>query len=219
MKTSLLFVCGFALMGILLVSPASASMCDGADNVYCNGAGINGQVDAWSINFGSLVSNSFTVGSGPIGGVDFGVWLLPGDAVTSIDWYLGTSAFGSDVASGAGAAVGLGPVDECGGFSCDFGANQYGYDIQSLEFSFGRGINLAGGTYWITLLNAVSATSNPVYWDENGGSSLAFQSGIGSVPSEAFAIDTVPEPGTLALLGGSGLLFLAGALRRKLLNR
>ena len=177
MKTSLLFVCGFALMGILLVSPASASMCDGADNVYCNGAGINGQVDAWSINFGSLVSNSFTVGSGPIGGVDFGVWLLPGDAVTSIDWYLGTSAFGSDVASGAGAAVGLGPVD------------------------------------------AVSATSNPVYWDENGGSSLAFQSGIGSVPSEAFAIDTVPEPGTLALLGGSGLLFLAGALRRKLLNR
>lgn len=225
MKTSLLFLSVFALMGILLVSPASAgvmgTMCSGADNVYCNQKGINGNSDGWTINYGFSVTDSFTVGAGTITGADFGVWLNPGDSVTQVDWAIGSVAYGTDLGSGT-AAVSQGPADECGGGSCDLGLNSYGYDVQSLEFSFGSGISLGGGTYWITLLNAKAPSGDPIYWDENSGPSSAAENSVGTIPSEAFAIDGqtgVPEPGTLAFLGGSGLLLLGGALRRKLLNR
>jgi hypothetical protein len=229
MKTSLLFLSVFALMGILLVSPASAgivgTMCSGADNVYCNGTGINGGVDAWTINFGYVVSDSFTVGAGTITGADFGVWLYANDVMQTVDWSVTSAANGGTVfGSGTGTSVTLGPADECGGGSClDTTSNPYGYWLASQEFSFGpSGITLGGGTYWLNLQNAVVPTGDPVYWDENSGPSLAAESAIGSIPSEAFAIDGgtgTPEPGTLAFLGGSGLLLLGGALRRKLLNR
>jgi hypothetical protein len=226
MKTSLLFLSVFALMGILVVSPASAgtmgTMCSGADNVYCNGTGINGNVDAWTINFGYVVSDSFTVGAGTVTGADFGVWLFPGDTVTGIGWSVTSAANGGTVYGSGTAAPVLGPADECGGGSCDLLLNNYGYDIQSLEFSFPGGINLAGGTYWLNLQNAAVPSGDPVYWDENSGPSSAAESAVGSIASEAFAIDGgtgTPEPGTLAFLGGAGLLLLGGALRRKLLNR
>jgi hypothetical protein len=164
--------------------------------------------------------DSFAVPGGTVTGADFGVWPFPGDQVKRVDWYISTAADfcgASTIASGT-SAVGFGPVDECGSGSCDLGPNQYGFDIQSLEFSFGsRCVNLADGTYYLTLQNGVTELGNPLYLDENDGPSLAYNNAIGSLPSEALAIDggngIVPEPGTL-VLGGSGLLLLVGALRR-----
>ena len=48
--------------------------------VYSNGA-INGTTDAWTINFGFVVSDSFTTGGGIVNGLAFGAWLFPGDVL------------------------------------------------------------------------------------------------------------------------------------------
>jgi PEP-CTERM motif len=85
----------------------------------------------------------------------------------------------------------------------------------------------------VTLSNACSTSgcsvSNPIYWDENSGPSTAYENTLGSIPSEAFTITTcsgcvcdakgpdcgqTPEPGTTTLLFGSGIVALAGVLRR-----
>jgi len=100
--------------------------------------------------------------------------------------------------------------------------NQFGFTTETDGFALGGGVLLsAGGTYWFTLQNAAAPSGDPIYWDENSGGSSAFENSVGSIPSESFAMygsgggGGAPEPGTL-VLGGSGLLLLAGALRRKL---
>ena len=84
-----------------------------------------------------------------------------------------------------------------------------------------------GVTYWLNLQNAVISSGDPVFWDENSGKgctsngcpSSASESAVGTIPSEAFTINpgsgTVPEPSSIMLFG-SGILGLAGLLRRKL---
>ena len=71
------------------------------------------------------------------------------------------------------------------------------------------------------LANAVVSTGDPVFWDENSGPSQASESSVGTIPSEAFTINTsggeggtTPEPSSIMLFG-SGILGLAGVLRRK----
>src|SRR5664279_3936577 len=57
-----------------------------------------------------------------------------------------------------------------------------------------------------------------IYWDENSGPSTAYENTLGSIPSEAFTLyasGTTPEPSSIMLFG-SGILGLAGALRRRL---
>ena len=80
-----------------------------------------------------------------------------------------------------------------------------------------------GDTYWLNLANASVASGDQVFWDENGGPSQASESSVGTIPSEAFTINTsgccggsTPEPSNIMLFG-SGTLGLGGVLRRKLL--
>jgi hypothetical protein len=68
---------------------------------------------------------------------------------------------------------------------------------------------------------------DPIFWDENSGPSQASENSVGTIPSEAFTIlagepvsttsttGTTPEP-TSVMLWGSGVLAMAGAIRRKL---
>src|SRR5271165_6464290 len=51
--------------------------------IYENGP-VNGTVDAWTINFGFVVSDTFT--GGTVNGFDIWVWEFPGDVMTSVDW-------------------------------------------------------------------------------------------------------------------------------------
>lgn len=192
----------------LFVIPATAQ-----SYIYDNGP-INGTVDAWTINFGYAVTDSFIMPTAQtITGFQFGVWAYPGDTPLSVDFSIGTSPF-----SGTPETVAL--------TSTYLYTNQYGYDID-LETAYVN-IPLSAGTYWLTLQNAVTTQGNPLYWDENSGPSLAQESSLGTIPSESFQIlgpcdlgghnqscGPTPEPGTIALFG-SGVLGLAALLRRKI---
>ena len=63
--------------------------------IYENGP-VNGNVDAWTINFGYVVGDTFTVpsGGGTVDSLSFATWLFPGDVVTSVDVSITSQPFG-----------------------------------------------------------------------------------------------------------------------------
>ena len=197
---------------LLVAAPAMA------DTLYDNGP-INGTTDAWTINFGFSVTNSFTCGSQDCSVEDFhiGVWLTQGDTLSSVEMQLGFTSFGNQYTDQVLNATG----------QTNLFVNAYGFQVAIVDFSL-TNIDVPNGTNWITLQNAVTPGFNPVYWDENSGPSSAFENMFGSIPSEAFTITgsatgcggrpdcgETPEPSSILLLG-SGILGLAGVLRRKL---
>src|SRR5664280_531548 len=200
---SLLTVC--CLM--LAVAPAMA------DTLYSNGP-YNGTTDAWTINFGFSVSDSFImVPNSTITGLDFVYWdASTTDILTTVDMSIGSTSFGNDIFSGT----------LTGGTNTFLGTNQYGYSLEHVSLT----IQTTGGRSmaYATLSNACTTSgcsiSNPIYWDENSGPSTAYENTLGSIPSESFTIEgtpssTTPEPSSIMLFG-SGILGLAGILRRKL---
>jgi len=202
----------------LAAVPASADLAPGYDN-----GPINGTTDAWTINFGYVVSNTFT-GISYAEFLQFGVWEYPGDTMTSVDWSI-TSAENGGTVYGHGTASGEYLKDEF------ISTNQYGYNIDQI-YVWATNVRLdPAQTYWLNLQNAVVASGDPVFWDENSGAhcggtgggancpSMASGIAVGTIPSEAFTINSgghpTPEPSSI-LLFGSGILGLAGLLRRKL---
>ena len=194
---------------LLFVAMATSSAF--ADTLYDNGP-INGTTDAWTINFGFVVSDTFIIGSGgsTVPGLSFGAWLFPGDVLQSAEVSITSDEFG-----------GTTYFDQVVNFtqsSCS--GNQYGYNVCVETGSF-NGPFLNGGTYWLNLQNAVVNTGDPVYWDENSGPSRASENSVGTIPSEAFSLiccgppPTVPEPGSI-LLFGTGVLGVASLLRLKM---
>ena len=194
-------------------------------DLYDNGP-INGNTDAWTINFGYALADTFTLlNNSTVGGFTFGVWEYGGDRLTSVGWEIDSEPLGG-TRYGSGTASGSNLTDQF------LSENQYGYDIDRITVT---GLNVAlvsGKTYWLGLENAMVPSGDPVYWDENSGAgcsgddghgggcpSIASPGGLGTDPSEAFTIDgpggTTPEPDSFVLLG-SGVLGLAGLLRRKL---
>jgi hypothetical protein len=195
-----------------------------AQTLYDNGP-INGTTDGWTINFGFAVSNSFFVlpSNATITGMSFGAWLFPGDVLESAEILIGTSEFDGSLFDGVTNFT----QSNCVG-------NQYGFNVCTESSTF-NGPSLVAGVYWLTLENAIVNTGDPVYWDENSGEgctsnlcpSQASENSVGTIPSEAFTLlgsfdttttstsGTVPEPSSVMLFG-SGVLGLAGLLRRKL---
>ena len=186
-----------------------------AQTVYDNGA-INGTTDAWTVNSGFVVSDTFTTSGGTVNGLSFGAWVFPGDILESAEVSITSSEFG-----------GTTYTDQVVNFTqSGCSGNQYGFNVCTETGSFGTGVNLAGGSYWLNLQNAVVNDGDPIYWDENSGPSSASENSVGTIPSEAFTVlggtttqttssGTVPEPSSIMLFG-SGILGLAGVLRRKL---
>ena len=182
---------------------------------------INGTTDAWTINFGYIVSDSYISDGSSVTGFMFGVWEFPGDTLSSVDWSI-TSQENGGQTFGSGTASGANLTDKF------ISTNQYGYDIDLITV---KGLNVAevkGATYWLNLQNAAVPSGDPVFWDENSGvgcggtgcPAKASESAVGTIASEAFTINssgtgTVPEPSSIMLFG-SGILGLAGVLRRKL---
>ena len=207
-----------ALLTILCLALAVPALGDLAPG-YDNGP-INGTTDAWAINFGYVVSDTF-IGTGYVEFFQLGAWEFPGDKLTSLDWSV-TSGENGGTVYGQGTASGEYLKDQF------ISTNQFGYNIDLISV---WSINVRvdhGSTYWLNLQNAVVPSGDPVYWDENSGAgcrtngcpSSASESAVGTIPSEAFTINavptTTPEPGSI-LLFGSGVLGLIGVMRRKLL--
>ena len=184
-----------------------------AQTVYSNGA-INGTTDAWTINFGFVVSDTFTTSGGPVNGLVFGAWTFPGDVLINAEVQITSSEFGGTTFT-----------DQIVSFTqSGCSTNQYGFNVCTETGSLSS-VNLAAGTYWLNIDNAVVNNGDPIYWDENSGASSASENSVGTIPSEAFTIlggsttttssTSVPEPSSIMLFG-SGILGLAGVLRRKL---
>ena len=182
-----------------------------AQDIYDNGP-TNGNTDGWTINFGFAVSDSITFASQTqIGGMQFAAWLFPGDTLLNSEVLITTAEFGGTTL-----------FDQVVNFSqsTNCPTNTYGYNVCVETGAFTA--NLAAGTYWLTLQNATVNNGDPIYWDENSGPASASENSIGTVPSESFTLlgsttttTTIPEPTTIMLFG-SGILGLAGVLRRKL---
>ena len=182
---------------------------------YNNGPikGVNG----WYIDFGFIVSDTFVADSSQVTGFMFDALELPGDTLLKVDWSITSGENGGQV-------FGSGTANVTDKF---ISTNAFGFNIDLITVS---GLNVAtvsGTQYWLNLQNAVTNSGDPVSWDENSGvgctspgcPSKASESAVGTIPSESFTINTssgtTPEPSSFLLLG-SGILGLAGLLRRKL---
>src|SRR5271165_2763938 len=172
---------------------------------YNNGP-INGTTDAWTINFGYVVSDTFVLNqNGTVTSIQFGVWEFPGDSMQTVDFAISLTENGTGVGGTRNTT------------DTFISTNQFGYDIDKISFNTG-GVPLAAGTYWLNLSNAVVPSGDPVYWDENSGKAAASESAVGTIPSEAFTLNYTtgypfPEPSIVLLFG---ILGFGGLLRRKL---
>jgi hypothetical protein len=210
---SRIFLCLTFALAIALSLPAVTQ-----NDLYNNGP-TNGNTDAWTINFGFTVSNSFNLTSeSTVQGINFAAWLLPGDILQTAEVSITSREFG-----------GTTYFDQTVSFvQRDCISNQYAFNVCVETGSLGSGVNLNAGTYYLNLQNASVNTGDPIYWDENSGPSLASQNSVGTIPSESFTVlgtantgtgtgsGSTPEP-TNIMLFASGLLSAAGMFRRKLL--
>lgn len=204
-----------AAMTLLIggVGPVKA----GPMTLYDNGP-INGAIDAWTINFGFQVSNSFTLSqSSQVTGVQFGAWLIPGDAVSAVGWTISTGPTGDGVGdtnqpTGVIASGTAATTD-----SLFLPSNSFGDQLDEINFLLN--VSLAPGTYYLSLQNAVVSNGDIGFWDQNNGPSTAYENTIGLLNgnngldppggSESFqiygtafpAVQTVPEPASLAIFG------------------
>ena len=211
-------IASLSLLALCLTLAAAPAM---ADTLYSNGP-TNGTTDAWTINFGFIVSDTFTLTDiSTVTGLSFTTWMEPGDTLLSAEVAITSSEFG-----GTQFFNGVVNFTQSG---CS--TNQYGFSLCTESGAFNVALN--AGTYWLNLENAVSALGDPVYWDENSGPSMASENSVGSIPSESFTVlgsttstttttittcgpagGCVTEPSTIMLFG-SGILSLAGVLRRR----
>ena len=199
-------IASLSLLALCLTLAAAPAM---ADTLYSNGP-TNGTTDGWTINFGFIVSDTFTLSAAStVTGLTFATWMEPGDTLLSAQVAITSSEFGGTQFFNS--------VVNFTQSGCS--VNQYGFDLCTESGTFNVALN--SGTYWLNLENAVSALGDPVYWDENSGPSMASENSVGTIPSESFTLTgttgggTVPEPSSI-LLVGSGILGLAGMLRRRL---
>jgi hypothetical protein len=212
-------IVSLTILCLALTAPALGDLAPGYDN-----GPINGTTDAWAINFGYVVSDTF-IGTGYVEFFQLGAWEFPGDKLTSLDWSVTDS---ENAACPGPDCLGHGTASDEYLKDQFISTNQFGYNIDLISV---WSINVRvdhGSTYWLNLQNAVVPSGDPVYWDENSGAgchtngcpSSASESAVGTIPSEAFTINavptTTPEPGSI-LLFGSGILGLAGVIGRKLL--
>jgi PEP-CTERM motif len=189
------------VLAVALAAPAMAT------TIYSNGP-INGTINAWGFWPPVTEANSFVVSTAStVTAFDLGIWDTA--APTTVDWAIsaGNPSFlgGTPVANGSGTFA-----------NTYLGSNGYGYDVYSSTIT-GLSVPLTAGTYYLELSNGQGGAP---FWDENDGASTAYYyyNGLGQpTGSEAFTVygGATPEPGSLILLG-SGVLGLAGMLRRKI---
>jgi hypothetical protein len=176
--------------------------------------------------YGQSISDGFVAANSGTGTeVFFAEWVRAGALPTGVTWAIGTQNFGGTLTAGANfgyTVFCLNGQDGCGGSGFQL------FDVYISHFTLPSIPFTAGQTYWLTLAGAFDNQGFGAYWDVNNGPATCdFESGPivpgGGLPcgvlGESFTITsgqpTTPEPSSILLLG-SGILGLAGVLRRKL---
>jgi hypothetical protein len=225
-------LCSAALLGILLSAPLSADL-------YSNGA-VNGQNDAWAINYGYQVADSFSLAATSIlQSVTFDVWLPQTfDVGGTVDWSIvGDPTMQASTLDASGTAAALTDAPVAG-----LQPNDEGYFVHSETFSLPN-VDLGPGVYYLALQNFTAVDSNTsiddgdtAFWDENDGPSAAWQNAVGYLQpatanncdvtsgycSEAFEIDgtiITPELDSVDLLATEFLILAAVMLRKRIRAR
>jgi hypothetical protein len=197
---------------------------DGNDNAFF----VTGPAFPNFLGYVQDISNGFVAAysSNHFIDLEFGEWSV--GAPTSFSYELGSAAFGTDVGSAT--------VAQDAGNSHLLFTNSFGYGVYDVKVNVFDNFLTAGQTYWLTVSNATDAGNDGTQaWDvPNGGSggpaTCNFrQSGTNfgdcGFGGESFTLSdcgacgcggcTTPEPSTI-LLFGSGILSIAGILRRRL---
>jgi hypothetical protein len=179
---------------------------------------------------GQDISDQFTPslcpGGGCVGGtasvLTFAEWVPIGNTPTAVAWALGSTPFGNELSGDLGKPVALSSTHHL--FD-----NGFGYSIFENTVGISGNLSDPNGTYYLSLSQAQdSGGTFSDAWDVNEGPALCFfrnPNGSGDCPateSESFTIGggsggTTPEPGSLMLFG-SGILGVAGVLRRRLMG-
>ena len=159
--------------------------------VYDNNSN-KGANTAYAINNGWSVSDSLRV-TAP---TDLGLAQVeliadPGSIPGGLQWSIGTSAFGSEIASGTAflTSTCLNPT--------------WGGKYALYQSSFAINGSVGAGTYYLTLHDAVASNGGCLFWEDNGGPSCGYQDGCYGYfnrPSESFriySVSPVPEPSTV----------------------
>jgi hypothetical protein len=178
------------------------------------------------------IFDTFNISSDSVvtGVSNIGLWVVSGDAPSSLSWAICLS-----ICSGLdGSQVGVLAYGDNVGLSSglvEANASDSGYDIYSAGFSV-EDLSLSAGTYTLELFDGVDADCADcrVLWDANDGASAAYYGSVSEgfaslASSNSFEVDgttggdgtgdVVPEPNS-ALLSGIGLLVLAGVTRSRL---
>jgi hypothetical protein len=199
---------------------------------FFNDGGIDGNDNGFYITGPSFpnpagsfqdISNGFvSAASGTPTQLEFGEWVLSGSTPTSISYELGTTAFGTD--------LGFGTVAQNSSNSIFLFTNGFGYGIYDVTIPVTSLAMTAGNEYWVSLSNAANTGGTQSgAWDlagpSGGPATCNFrQSGTNygdcGTGGESFTLSApccgpTPEPSSI-LLFGSGILGLAGVLRRKM---
>ena len=219
-----------ASLSLLTILCLALTAYAGATAIF-NDGGIDGNDNGFFVtgpdfpNFlGSVqdISNGFTAAvSATPNHLGWGEWSV--GAPTSFSYELGTSAFGTDLGSGT--------IAQNAGNTTLLFTNGLGYGVYDVEVPISSSAMTAGNEYWLSISNATDANNDGTQaWDlPNGGSGGPAvcnfrQSGTNfgdcGLGGESFTLGAccgppVPEPSSIMLFG-SGIVGLAGILRRKL---
>jgi len=127
---------------LLAVAPAMA------DTLYNNGT-FNGNTDAWSIDYGFAVSDSFTVLSGStIQDFHLAYWTAAGNQLTSVDVAFGSASFGGTYNTYGVSNTTL------------LGNNNFGFAVYQSDLTSGISVPWSGAGY-VSLQNAAPLAAAP----------------------------------------------------------
>ncbi len=237
-----------ASLAVLCLAVAALPAAAADITLYSNGPAYANDTTAWAIGpapapHGPIITNSFYIGApSTVTAFSFVVWVPNLDTPANVEYVIGTTAFGYDIAQGyvSLSASNLSYLWSNSSSLCQ--PASAGCDVYEVTVTVSPSVLVTTiGTYWLTLDDGATTNDNPLLWDQNdnGGSfpnggagctgwnnsgtpcpSTAYtfiNSNLTLIPSEDPDIIghlAAPEPSSILLLG-SGILGLGGIWRRK----
>ncbi len=130
-------IASLSLLALCLTWAAVPALAQGT--VYDNGP-VNGQVDAWTINFGFSVSDTFHLSAAStVNDISFWAWVEPGDTATSVELQLSSVGyFGNELFDGTVSLT-----------QSNCFTNNFGFDVCAESGNF-AGPLLGAGNYYLT---------------------------------------------------------------------